>query len=151
MLAECLTENLICLDVEVNTPDEAIRAVGKLLLDGEKIYEGYIDSMVDTYHQLGPYMVIAPGIAIPHGKPGELVKEDCIAFCRLNMPIAFGNKDNDPVKYLFAIGSNQPGGHLNMLKELSIFLMTEGNIDSLGKVTTKSEFTELLKKGGEAY
>lgn len=150
MLAESLTENLISLDEQADTAEEAIRKVGRLLLDSDKIKADYIDSMIETLHQLGPYMVIAPGIAIPHGRPGELVKEDCIAFCRLQVPVVFGNESNDPVRYLFAIGSNRANGHLDLLKELSCFLMTEGNIESLGEVKTKKEFTDLLKKGGNA-
>ena len=148
MLKDSLKEGLIELDAAASTPEEAIENVGRLLLSQGKISKGYIDSMIETLHNYGPYMVIAPGIAIPHGQPGELVKEDCIAFCRLKNPVEFGNKNNDPVRYLFAIGSNKNNGHLDILKELSTFLMNENNIDRLGKIKTKSEFMKLIEKEG---
>lgn len=148
MLVDYFNEKQIGLDAPANTPEEAIAVAGKLLVDSKKAKEEYIDSMIDTFHNLGPYMVIAPGIAIPHGKPGDLVNEDCICFCRLKNPVKFGNENNDPVRYMFAIGAHESGGHLDMLRELSLFLMQEGNIDRLSEINTKEEFLDLLKKGG---
>ena len=149
MLSNSFTKEDICLDAKAKTPEEAIRETGKLLLARGKIKEAYIDSMIDTFHSFGPYMVIAPGIAIPHGRPGELVNEDCICFCRLQEPICFGNRDNDPVSYLFGIGSHESNGHLEILRDLSTFLMNKNNVDQLAVIKTKDEFLELIRKGGK--
>lgn len=149
MLSDYFTENLIGLDLDVSTPEEAICAAGALLKQEGKIKQGYIDSMVKNFHDLGPYIVIAPGIAIPHGTAGDLVHEDCICFCRLKEPVRFSHPKNDPVKYVFAIGSNTPGQHLNVLVDLSRFLMNPDNIQRLGDIKSKEEFLELIKKGEE--
>lgn len=147
MLSDYFTKQQINLEAIANTPEEAIAQAGKLLVDSHKANDGYVNSMIDSFHDLGPYMVIAPGIAIPHGKPGNYINEDCISFCRLSSPVNFGNENNDPVKLLFAIGARQAGGHLDLLKDLSIFLMKEGNIAKLLEIKTKEEFLELIEKG----
>ncbi len=53
--------------------DEAIRSVGKVLLDAGYITEGYIDGMVNRDHDLTTY--IGNDIAIPHG---EYEVKDCV-------------------------------------------------------------------------
>lgn len=35
------------------------------------IKESYIDAMVNTVKNMGPYIVIAPGIAMPHAAPED--------------------------------------------------------------------------------
>ncbi|HEY59474.1 MAG TPA: PTS sugar transporter subunit IIA [Anaerolineae bacterium] len=56
----------IKLDVQVHSWREAIREAGKLLLLSEAITPDYIDAMIRTAEDLGPYIVIAKGIAMPH-------------------------------------------------------------------------------------
>lgn len=147
MLKNYLNEELIELDVDVNDAEEAISYAGNLLVKNNKVKAEYIKSMIDTLHEFGAYMVIAKGIAIPHGRPGNNVFEDCISFVRLKKPINFGNKDNDPVSMIFAIAGKDAGSHLDFLKELSLFLMDENNIEKIMSVQSKKEFLGLIEKG----
>jgi PTS system ascorbate-specific IIA component len=149
MLSDYFTEGLVALDVFVSTPEEAITQTGRLLLDEGKINEKYIISMIDNYHTLGPYFVIAPHIALPHGAPGENVKEPCVSFIRLKNPICFNNPVNDPVQFLFAVGANSGTSHLNMLKDLSRFLMNSENIHILSELQSKQQFLDLLQRKEE--
>lgn len=145
-LSDYFTKESVRIDVEAANAEAAIRSCGTLLLKAGKIEPSYIEAMIDVYHKLGPYIVIAPGIAFPHAKPGPEVKEPCIAFCRLKRPVRFGHPQNDPVRYLFALGGVNETDHIGMLRLLSGFLMKDSNLEALALVKDEIEFMDLLGK-----
>ena len=70
MLTDILTKDVVRLDVEgLTTPEEVIHFSGQLLVNSGKVKETYIVKMEEAFHDLGPYMVMAPGIAMPHARP----------------------------------------------------------------------------------
>lgn len=71
-----ITLEQIELDVEVESPVDAIRAAGNLLVKTESASSDYVDAMVASYEKLGPYIVLAPHIAIPHARPEHGVKNN---------------------------------------------------------------------------
>lgn len=46
-----------------------MRIGGELLEKSGAIEPRYIDAMINTVKEIGPYIVIAPGIAMPHARP----------------------------------------------------------------------------------
>jgi phosphoenolpyruvate-protein phosphotransferase len=68
-----LTSQNIQLHAQARTKEEAIRAAGRVLVDGGYIEAGYIDSMLGRELQANTYL--GNGIAIPHGmgKDRELI------------------------------------------------------------------------------
>lgn len=50
---------------------EAVRLSGELLLRDGCIEPRYIDGMIKTCEELGPYIAICPGVAIPHARPED--------------------------------------------------------------------------------
>lgn len=147
-LKKYLNRDLVEINLEVTTPVEAIRAAGELLVSSNKVNAHYVEDMVNVFKTLGPYIVIAPGIAFPHSKPSADVNETCVSFCSLKHPINFGHPNNDPVKYIFALGGKNETDHIEMLKELSAFLMEDSNLEALSVIKNKDEFIQLLEKGG---
>lgn len=149
MLSDYLNGKVVSINAEAKDAKDAIRIAGQLLVDAHKVSPKYVESMINVYQELGPYIVIAPGIALPHSKPCDDVYETCMSFCLLKNPIVFNHPNNDPVRYLFALGGRNEHDHLEMLKELSRFLMDQSNIDALSNIHDKEEFIELVKKGGK--
>ena len=66
MLIEVLNEDLIETNAEMKTRDEAVRESGRLLCSQGFAEERYIDAMIQNVKENGTYIVIAPGIAMPH-------------------------------------------------------------------------------------
>ena len=143
------TRDVVACDVECDTPEEVIRCVGNMLVQANKVDDSYVDAMIDVYHTLGAYIVLAPGIAFPHAKPGSYVKEPCIAFCNLRRPIVFNHKENDPVKMAFALGGYDESCHMGLLRDLFTVLMDSEKLQQLETVKSYEEFLEVIKKGGE--
>lgn len=73
MLTDILTKDVVRLDVEgLTTPEEVIHFSGQLLVNSGKVKETYIEKMEEAFHDMGPYMVMAPGIAMPHANHREM-------------------------------------------------------------------------------
>lgn len=59
------------------------KKAGGLLLDNQSIKKEYIADMIASVHEFGPYIVIAPGIALFHARPEGNVNEICLSYLRL--------------------------------------------------------------------
>ncbi|WHY77353.1 PTS sugar transporter subunit IIA [Neobacillus sp. WH10] len=140
-----LEENLVAFDVEVSSPEEAIRAAGNLLAKGGVVEEGYIEAMVRSYHENGPYFVLAPKIALPHARPEDGVKEASVSFISLKHSIVFGNTANDPVQFVFALGASSSEEHLTLLKKLMLLLNSKENVEKLAEIHTYKELHNIIR------
>ncbi len=110
-----------CLAIGINVPswEEAVRAAGRLLVSSGAAQEPYIESMVQLTKELGPYIVITPGIAIPHARPEEGALRVGFSAIQLDPPIAFGNPENDPVSLVIAFCSPDASAHIELLMQIA--------------------------------
>lgn len=139
-----LQTDLIRLNAEAATPEDAIRAAGALLTAAGTADAAYSEAMVESFREKGPYFVLAPGIALPHAKADSGVQEASVSFVRLKQPVAFGHKTNDPVDLVFALGSATNEEHIAMLRKLTVLLNDPGNIETLRKAETVEDVRALL-------
>ena len=147
MLTDILTKDVVRLDVEgLTTPEEVIHFSGQLLVNSGKVKETYIVKMEEAFHDLGPYMVMAPGIAMPHARPSGDVSEPCISFIRLKDPVSFNHPFNDPVKLVFTLGGVENDSHLALLQELGRFLEDDKVRERLLTITSYEELEKLTEK-----
>ncbi|SKC89652.1 BglG family transcription antiterminator [Maledivibacter halophilus] len=131
MLKDVLKKGSIKLQVKADDWEEAIKKAGDILVEEDKIENLYVDNMIQSVKDLGPYIVIMPGIAFAHARPDETVKETCMSMITLNKPVKFGSKENDPVSIVFAFGANNEESHLKALQDLAKFLSVEKNFQML--------------------
>ena len=145
MLTDILTKDVVRLDVEgLTTPEEVIHFSGQLLVNSGKVKETYIEKMEEAFHDLGPYMVMAPGIAMPHARPSGDVSEPCISVLRLKDPVSFHHPFNDPVRLVFALGGVENDSHLALLQELGRFLEDDNVRERLLTITSYGELAKLI-------
>lgn len=136
---------MIDLAANAATPEEAIRAAGRLLVESGAAEDSYVEAMVASYEAKGPYFVLAPHIALPHAKTEDGVHEASVSLARLQEPVAFGHKANDPVKLVFALGSASNADHIALLRKLTLLLNDPANIE-LFKTGTLDQITAILKE-----
>ena len=64
----------IRIGLKANTWEDAIRQASEPLSLGQgAILGGYIDSMIDSVKELGPYIILMPGFALAHAAPSPEV------------------------------------------------------------------------------
>lgn len=118
MLMDYFKKENITLNAEAKNWEEAIAISGRTLVDNESIEERYIDAMIKAVKDLGPYIVVAPKIAIAHARPVDGVNRCGFAITTLKDPVKFGNEANDPVCIVITISAIDHDGHLEALSEL---------------------------------
>ena len=143
-LKKIFTEKNIALDFEFDNAIEAIKKGGDLLFESGITTEIYTDEMIKSYKKLGAYMVISPGIAVPHARPNYGVLKTGISFIRLKTPIYFGNKENDPVKLIFCIAGATNDNHIEIIQSLSEILFDKKLMEKIINSKTKGEFLSLF-------
>lgn len=128
----------IQLQITANNWEEAIKKTAKPLLNEGKITEKYIQSMIDSVHELGPYIVIAPGLALGHARPSAAVKQTSMALATLAEPVEFGNKQNDPVSLVVVIASVNSTDHLGLMQKVVTFLNEHNNLAALKQLPSNA-------------
>ncbi|NMC47790.1 MAG: PTS sugar transporter subunit IIA [Chloroflexi bacterium] len=142
-------ENLIRPElVEINVAarnwEEAIRAAGKLMVASGAVETRFPEAMIRVAKEFGPYIVVAPGIALPHAQPEDGVLKASIAVVRLNEAVNFGNADNDPVFLVVALAAIDHEEHIQGLMEVANVLGNEQCVEKLKAAKTKEELREVF-------
>ncbi len=145
MLSDYLAEPMIRLKVAAADWEEAVRAAGDLLVEGGCCTSGYIEAMIAAVHEIGPYMVLAPGLALAHARPEDGVLKVGISLVTLAEPVYFGSEVNDPVGLVIAFGSPDKAGHLEMLAGLATFLEDEDRRAALTRLAHPTEVLDALR------
>lgn len=143
-LKDLLPVERIAINVNTSDWEGAVRAVGRLLVDTGAAEERYIEGMIATTKELGPYIVIAPGVAIPHSRPEDGVIFTSLAFASLDPPINFGNEANDPVRILFALAALDHTEHIEALKGIAEILTDQELFEQLLSAETIADVTSIL-------
>src|SRR5699024_10692681 len=125
--------------------EEAVRYGGNLLKSEGVIEQRYIDMMIQTVKELGPYIVIAPGIAMPHASSKEGVNKIGISLITLKEPIKFGNQENDPVSIVVTLATIDHTSHLRALSELVSYLGNDKFVSKILSASTVEEVKHILE------
>jgi len=136
-------KELLEVDVNVDSWQESARKAGELLLREHLIKREYIDSMIESVEEFGPYMILAPKVCFFHGKPGDLVHEPCLSLITLENEIRFIEFDNQPIKCAFAFGATDSSSHLELIQNISSILKDE---EFLNLVVNNGSRKDILQK-----
>lgn len=142
MLGEYLEGNTNFLK-EVSSWEESIRAAAKPLLEKNFITKQYIQSMIDTVHKHGSYIVVVPGIAMPHAKDQENVNKTSMSFLKLKNSVLY--PDEKEVDILFVLAAKDNTEHLELIADLSSILADEEVMEKFMKVENEKELIKLIK------
>ena len=129
---------------------DAIRKCCQPLVADGTVTEGYAQEIIDCVNLYGPYMVLMPGVAMPHSQQGGgNVRGTAISFMKTEKPVFFD--ENDPAMYanlFFTLASDNPEKHLDNMQQLSVILSSEDLIAELMQVTNEEELLALAVRSG---
>jgi mannitol operon transcriptional antiterminator len=146
MLNELLTEQTIQLKDQVSSWEDAIKVAAQPLIDQQSIRPGYVEAMITNVKELGPYIVIAPGIAIPHARPETGVEQLGMSFLRLKEPVYFSEKEKHRAQLVIVLAAIDNQTHLKALAQLTEMLATESNVEQLISASDKKTIIELINQ-----
>lgn len=134
----------IKVDCPASSPEEAIREAGNALCRAGACSPQYVQAMVDSYRELGPYFVIAPGLALPHARPEQGAIMAQISLIRLCEPLAFGHTENDPVQVVLGLSATSSDAHIHLIQHIVTVLSDEHNLHILMHSHDPEQLYQLL-------
>jgi mannitol/fructose-specific phosphotransferase system IIA component (Ntr-type) len=139
-----LTADRIALRVAVRDWREAVRHAGELLVESGAVEPRYVEAMIEMVEEIGPYIVIAPGVALPHARPDQGVRRSCMSMVTLDPAVNFGNEHNDPVTLVVAFGAPADEGHIEALRDLARLLEDEDRLEHLKSASSVDEVLHVV-------
>jgi len=125
----------------------AVELAGAVLTRIGAARAAYADAMVRMIEDRGPYIVIAPGLALAHARSGTEVLADGLAVVTLAEPVPFGHPYNDPVRVVLALAAASPERHLPMLAAIANAFNVPGAVERIAAATTAAEVRAALGSG----
>jgi PTS system ascorbate-specific IIA component len=143
-LPSILEKNHVRIHVSATDWEDAIRQAGTVLLEAGSIQSSYIDRMIQSVHELGPYIVILPGLALAHAAPCDAVKKTDISLITLASPVNFGSP-NDPVSVVLCLACTDSSSHIERLSQIANTLMEEDKIKQLCAAESEEDLVRIFQ------
>jgi mannitol/fructose-specific phosphotransferase system IIA component (Ntr-type) len=134
MLSDFLKKDYITVRAEASDWRRAVEISGEKLIRHGIIEARYIHGMISAVEKLGPYIAIAPGIAIAHARPEDGVISQGIAVTTLIQPVNFGHEENDPIQVIVTLAASDHDSHIDAMGELMDVL--EKRLDDIALAET---------------
>ncbi|MTV21550.1 PTS sugar transporter subunit IIA [Staphylococcus delphini] len=144
MSLEMLTEDKINVRECVASWEEAIKEASQPLVDQAYFSQSYVDAMIDSVYRHGPYIVIAPEIAIAHARPNGNVNKVGVSLLKLNQHINFGKKSHY-ASLVFVFSAVDTHSHLDILQSLARILGDVATVNHLIQSQNEAEILSIIK------
>ncbi|WP_374019627.1 BglG family transcription antiterminator [Paenibacillus thiaminolyticus] len=144
MLSDLLTEQTVVCRSECMSWEDAVKTAGALMERTGAVEAGYTEAMMNGLRKHGPYMVVAPGVALLHARPQDGVNEVGMSLQIVRDGVAFGHASRDPVRLVFAFGTTDPQSHLQALSHLMSLFNDDQRLDALMRAMSVEEALNLL-------
>jgi len=122
----------------------AVRLAGAALERSGAATAAYSDAMVGMIEEHGPYVVIAPGLALAHARPGPEVLADGIAVVTLAEPVPFGHPHNDPVRVVLGLAIATVAHQLPAVAAIANVFNDSDAPERLAEATSVAEVRAIL-------
>lgn len=147
MLSELMTKDMINFTDERLDWKEAIRLAAKPLSETGKIEDGYVDAMIHNVEQLGAYIHIGKGIAIPHARPQAGVNQVGMSFLRTKTPVLLLDQEQHKIDIFICIAAVDNETHLKALSQLTKILADNDKLKELKQAETIEEVIKIINEG----
>ena len=142
ILKELLTERRITVKDSVKDWREAIYLAAKPLEEDGSIEPAYTKAMILSVESGGPFIILSPGIALPHARPEAGVQWMSMSLLKVKEKVYF--TEEKYANLFFVLASTDGNSHLNALKELSSLFSDGAAYDKFMKADTVEELHQLI-------
>lgn len=146
MLQDLLSEDNVSFHYPAEIWEDVIRHGGQLMVDAGFTEPTYIEAMVEVVREMGPYIVLAPGLAMPHARPEMGVKQVGTALVTLEKPVDFGSPENDPVSVALFLCAPNKDEHIQLLSDIATLFEDEEFLDAAANFESIEDVQEFLSE-----
>lgn len=142
MITDTITREVVQYMDSVKDWREAIKIAARPMVDQGKITTGYVDAMIESVIEFGPYIIIAPMIAMPHARPESGSKEIGLSVLKLKQAVSFTDDDENLATLIVVLSCKEDGKHIEILTELAEILSDEAKYE---KALSAQNIDEILE------
>ncbi|KQS14360.1 PTS ascorbate transporter subunit IIA [Curtobacterium sp. Leaf183] len=139
-----LSDDAVVLGASAASWRDALRLAGGALVASGAATDEYTDAMIAMVEEHGPYIVISPGLAFAHARPGASVVRDGLSVVTLAEPVAFGHPHNDPVSVVLGLAVAGIGTHLESIGEIANLFNDESVTSRLAAATSAADVRAVM-------
>ncbi|WP_154022290.1 PTS sugar transporter subunit IIA [Klebsiella oxytoca] len=146
MLNTWLSDATIALRQNVDSWPQALDICARPLLEAGVIEPAYVKAIVEQHRRLGPYYVLAPGLAMPHARPEEGAKGLGLSLLKLEQGVSFGSEEFDPVDIIIMLAAPDKHSHLEMIAALAELFSSDEDMHQLHQATGLKEIKKIIAR-----
>lgn len=125
---------------------EALRKGIEPLLADKSVEPEYADCLIKNVEKHGPYIVLLPGVAMPHAVEGAVgANREAISLMVTKTPVYFG-EEHDPdttATVFFTLSDVDAQSHLQNIQRLAMVLSNPEVVERLARIQTAEELLEI--------
>ncbi|MEG0238329.1 MAG: PTS sugar transporter subunit IIA [Clostridium sp.] len=144
MLKELIEKKRYSFHEGFDNWEDAVRAACAPLEEQNAIEKEYPDLIIESIKKYGPYIVIAPKIAIPHAQEGHGVNETSMCFMKTNTPVKFSDDEAEDAQLFFVLASTDNDIHLQNLANMVELISDEEVVEKLLKAQNIDDLKDIL-------
>lgn len=145
-LSDLLPAQAIQIGVECSDWKGAIEASAKYLLKNGAINENYIKAMIKNVMENGPYIVVAPGFALPHEALNAGASKVGMSLIRLKTPVPFGKKEMNPIEWVCCLSAINKETHLKAMFQLVNLFYNQSFRKQIKECKTGEEIYKIIEQ-----
>ncbi|RXZ72100.1 PTS sugar transporter subunit IIA [Agromyces albus] len=150
MTIPSLPDTAVVLGARVDDWRAAVREAGRALTRSGATRAEYADRMIAVIEEFGAYVVIAPGLALAHARPGPDVRREGLAVVTLSEAVPFGHPHNDPVAVVVGLAVSNADEHVASVAKLANAFNDSGIVARVAAASSAAEVRSILGIDDEA-
>ena len=148
MLRRILEKSYFTFEEEFKDWRDSIRASYVPLIKDNVVNEAYVNSVIECIEEYGPYIIIAPNVAMPHSSQGA---DGCtgteVSFMKVKKPVKFDGEDDEKDAIIFfSLAADNSDKHIKNIQSLMEVLLNEDLVSELLKVENENMFKDVIEK-----
>lgn len=119
MLKKSLVDNnAIKLHQQAKSWQEGIKIAVGMLEEAGCVEPRYCDEIIKGVENHGPYIILAPGLAMPHARPEDGVIKSGFSLVTFDTPVYFDGED-EGVRMMIALAGSDADAHMEGLVQVT--------------------------------
>lgn len=135
-------ENVQICESAKDWKDSIHIAVSPLVKQGY-VEARYIDGIIQNAEKYGPYFVIAPNLALLHGRPEQGVIKRQLAVTVLRTGVVY-KEGSDPVQVLVTLAAEDADSHIDVMRDLATKFADPEAIAAAAKASDAEELYSIF-------
>lgn len=146
---EMFKEELVSINVEVDSEEQLFSYVAKRLKEGRYVKDSYLEGITKREEEFPTGLITKNlNIALPHSDP-EHIREPFIYVVRINNDVTvkqMGDNQEMKVKDFFFLGIKEPSGQVGVLQSLMNLFMNDDFVKEYIEAQSQEEIFNTIKK-----